>query len=425
LRNNWKKKQLNPIALLNNMIRGKHILLGITGSIAAYKAAVLIRFLTKAGAEVRVVMSPMAKEFITPLTLATLSNHPILVDFYNPENGDWNSHISLGEWADLYIIAPATANTIAKMVYGIADNLLLTAYLSARCPVIVAPAMDLEMYKHPANQSNMAMLQQRGVFIIDPGSGSLASGLEGKGRMEEPEKIVEFIVNLPSKKKTLSGINVLITAGPTYESIDPVRFIGNYSSGKMGYALAKTFADRGALVTLISGPTHLTLEHPTIKIINIVSAAEMHAATESAFKTANIALLCAAVADFTPEEPSSKKIKREKDALSIQFKPTVDIAAALGKQKKKDQLLIGFALETDNEKSNAKKKMNAKNLDLIVLNSLNDKGAGFGTDTNKITLLYPNGKETNFELKRKDKVAEDIVTAIEIMNKSCEKSSLY
>ncbi|MDR0737774.1 MAG: bifunctional phosphopantothenoylcysteine decarboxylase/phosphopantothenate--cysteine ligase CoaBC [Prevotellaceae bacterium] len=395
------------------MLKGKHILLGITGSIAAYKAATLIRLLTKEGAEVQVVMTASAKYFITPLTMATLSKRPVLVEFYNPENGNWNSHVSLGEWADYYLIAPATANTMAKMVHGIADNLLLTAYLSARCPVIVAPAMDVEMYNHPANVRNMALLKERGVMVIDPASGSLASGLEGKGRMEEPEKIVQFLQHSVSKKKTLSGYNVLVTAGPTYEAIDPIRFIGNHSSGKMGYALAEEFAARGATVTLISGPTALNAQHPHIKTIPVVSAVQMHAAAAAQFETAHIAVLCAAVADFTPQHPAGEKIKRGKEPLQLQLQPTVDIAAELGRKKTAAQILVGFALETDHELPNAQKKMTAKNLDMIVLNSLNDAGAGFGCDTNKVTLLYRNGTQQNSGLKPKSCIAADIIDAIQ------------
>jgi phosphopantothenoylcysteine decarboxylase/phosphopantothenate--cysteine ligase len=395
------------------MLKGKHILLGITGSIAAYKAAMLVRLLAKEGADIQVVMTAAARQFITPLTLSTLSRHPILVEFYNPENGNWNSHISLGEWADYYLIAPATANTIAKMAHGVADNLLLTAYLSARCPVVVAPAMDVEMYNHPANACNTALLTERGVVFIDPSSGSLASGLEGKGRMEEPEKIVQFLQQLCAKKKKLSGVNVLVTAGPTYEAIDPVRFIGNHSSGKMGYALAEEFAARGAIVTLVSGPTALKAQHPHIKTIPVVDAAQMYDAATAHFKTAHIAVLCAAVADFTPQHPATKKIKRGKEPVQLQLQPTADIAAELGRKKTNAQILVGFALETDHETANAQKKMATKNLDMIVLNSLNDKGAGFGFDTNKVTLLYPNGTQENIGLKSKRHIAADIVDAIQ------------
>ena len=401
------------------MLKGKHILLGITGSIAAYKAAVLVRLLTKAGAEVKVLMTPMAKQFITPLTMATLSKHPILVDFYNPENGDWNNHVSLGEWADYYLIAPASANTLAKMATGTADNLLLTTYLSARCPVIVAPAMDLAMFKHPTTQHNLAVLRNNGVTIIQPTSGELASGLEGEGRMEEPENIVTCLNKLeqPStKKKILAKHKILITAGPTYEAIDSVRFIGNYSTGKMGYALAEEAALRGGMVTLISGPTHLPAPaNSNINLVSVTSADEMLRASEKAFDKASIAICCAAVADFTPEKIVGGKIKRGKDQLQLRLKPTKDIAATLGKKKKTGQYVIGFALETENEIANAKKKIRNKNLDFIVLNSLNDKGAGFGFDTNKITLLYHDGQQKNFDLKSKNEVAKDIVNAIECL----------
>ena len=401
------------------MLKGKHILLGITGSIATYKAAILVRLLTKAGAEVKVLMTPMAKQFITPLTMATLSKSPILVDFYNPENGDWNNHVNLGEWADYYLIAPATANTLAKMATGIADNLVLTTYLSARCRVIVAPAMDCAMFKHTATQNNLAILRNHGVAVIQPGKGELASGLEGEGRMEEPENIVAFMEQLEEasfKKKTLAGLKVLITAGPTYESIDPVRFIGNYSSGKMGYALAEEAAFRGATVTLISGPTHLPAPvNSNIQLVPVTSAAEMLQASEKAFDNANIAICCAAVADFTPAKTASQKIKHGNNEIQLLLKPTTDIAATLGKKKKSGQYLIGFALETEDETANAGKKIHHKNLDFIVLNSLNDKGAGFGGDTNKITLLHNDGRQINFELKAKSEVASDIINAIECL----------
>ncbi len=402
------------------MLKGKHILLGITGSIAAYKVAVLVRLLTKAGAEVRVLMTPMAKQFITPLTMATLSKHPILVEFYNPENGDWNNHVSLGEWADYYLIAPASANTIAKMAAGTADNLVLTTYLSARCPVLVAPAMDVAMFAHPATQNNLTILRSNQVSVIQPANGELASGLEGQGRMEEPEKIVAFLEQfdkqLSPKKKTLTGHKVLITAGPTHESIDPVRFIGNHSTGKMGYALAEEMAARGADILLVSGPTALTPEHPAITRVNVTSAQEMFNAAKTAFSSVDIAVFCAAVADFTPAQPAGAKIKRGKDELQLLLKPTVDIAATLSQQKKKGQLTVGFALETDNEKTNAQQKIVRKNLDLIVLNSLNDEGAGFGGDTNKITIIDNKGEETAFGLKSKNEVAKDIVDTIEKWN---------
>ncbi|MDR1729525.1 MAG: bifunctional phosphopantothenoylcysteine decarboxylase/phosphopantothenate--cysteine ligase CoaBC [Prevotellaceae bacterium] len=392
------------------MIDGKNIILGITGGIAAYKCAALVRELIKRGANVRVVMTPLAKQFITPLTMATLAQNPILVDFFDPENGAWNSHVSLGLWGDAYLIAPATANTIGKMANGIADNLLLTAYLSAKCPVFVAPAMDLDMYRHPAVQKNLTTLQHFGNHIIEPASGFLASGLEGKGRMEEPENIVRYIEHFFSRNRDLKGKKVLITAGPTYEKIDPVRFIGNYSSGKMGYALAEECAERGAEVSLVSGPVSLQAKNPRITRIDIESAEEMYNAAMKIAPETDILILCAAVADYTPAKKQSEKIKREKTGdLQLELKPTHDIAAALGQQKKEGQIMIGFALETANEEDNAKEKCMRKNLDFIVLNSLNDSNAGFRYDTNKITIIDRNGAKTPFELKDKKLVAKDIV----------------
>ncbi|MDR1056328.1 MAG: bifunctional phosphopantothenoylcysteine decarboxylase/phosphopantothenate--cysteine ligase CoaBC [Prevotellaceae bacterium] len=391
------------------MLKGKHILLGITGSIAAYKAAILIRLLVKEGAEVKIIMTPMAKEFITPLTLATLAKNPILVDFFNPENGDWNSHVDLGLWADAYLIAPATANTIGKMANGIADNLLLTSYLSARCPVFVALAMDLDMYLHPANQNNLNILRSYGNHIIEPTAGELASGLIGKGRMEEPKAIADYLCNYFQNNSFLAGKKVLLTVGPTYEKIDSVRFIGNYSSGKMGYALAEELAQQGADVLLISGPTAIKMMHPNIQLCRIESAEEMYRQAVKAFPEADVAIMCAAVADFTPENVSDKKIKRGSEDLIIKLKPTKDIAVELGKLKSPRQVLIGFALETDNEEFNALKKLQAKNLDFIVLNSLNDEGAGFGTDTNKISIIDKHDKKTVFALKPKNEIAKDIV----------------
>jgi len=392
------------------VINGKNIILGVTGGIAAYKCATLVRELIKRGTNVKVVMTPLAKQFITPLTMATLSQNPILVDFFDPENGAWNSHVDLGLWADAYIIAPATANTIGKMANGVADNLLLTTYLSAKCPVFVAPAMDLDMYAHPAVQKNLKTLQSVGNHIIEPASGFLASGLEGKGRMEEPENIVRYIENFFNRNRDLEGKKVLITAGPTYEKIDPVRFIGNYSSGKMGYALAEECAERGAEVSLISGPVHLQAKNPRIKRIDVESAEEMYnAATKIASET-DIQILCAAVADYTPAKKEKEKIKREKTGdILLELKPTQDIAAALGKQKKNDQIMIGFALETTNEEDNAKEKCVRKNVDFIVLNSLNDPNAGFQYDTNKITIIDKNGGKTSYGLKDKKLVAKDIV----------------
>ncbi len=394
-------------------LAGKHIILGITGSIAAYKAATLTRLLVKEGAEVKVIMTPLAKEFITPLTLATLSKNPILVDFFNPENGDWNSHVDLGIWADLYLIAPATANTIGKMAHGIADNLLLTTYLSAKCSVMVAPAMDLDMYNHPTTQANIQTLKKFGNIVIEAATGELASGLTGKGRMEEPEKILEVVANFFNSSKRFLGKKVLITSGPTFEHIDPVRFIGNYSSGKMGTALAEKFASEGAEVVFITGPaTSVPKQNSLIKVVNITSAEQMFEASKQYFNAVDIAIMAAAVADFTPETTSNIKIKREKEDLIIKLKPTSDIAAYLGAQKSKNQILVGFALETNNELENAQNKLKKKNLDLIVLNSLNDSGAGFGFDTNKISIIDNNGKSLAFELKSKTEVATDIVNVI-------------
>ena len=394
------------------MLKGKHIILGVTGSIAAYKAATLTRLLVKEGASVKVVMTPLAKEFITPLTMATLSKSPIMVDFYNPENGDWNSHVDLGLWADLYLIAPASANTIGKMAGGIADNLLLTTYLSAKCPVMVAPAMDLDMYKHPATQRNLKVLQSFGNIIIEPESGELASGLIGKGRMEEPEKIVSFITDYFARQADFKGKKVVVTAGPTYEKIDPVRFIGNYSSGKMGLAIAEEFAGRGAEVVLVCGPVNLKTSHPAIRRVDVESAAQMYEVTSKEFVNSDVAVLSAAVADFTPKEKADHKIKRGKDDLLLELLPTKDIAAELGRIKTASQLLIGFALETNDEEINALSKMQRKNLDMIVLNSLNDKGAGFSVDTNKVTILDKAGDKTVYELKTKVEVAKDIVDQI-------------
>lgn len=399
---------------MSSVLKDKHIIIGITGSIAAYKAAILIRLLVKAGADVKVIMTPMAKQFITPLTLATLAKNPILVDFYNPENGDWNSHVDLGMWADLYLVAPASANTIGKMANGIADNLLLTTYLSAKCPVCVAPAMDLDMYAHPANLKNLETLKSYGNIIIEPASGELASGLVGKGRMEEPEEIVKQLEHFffQQQPKTLIGKRFIVTAGPTYEAIDPVRFIGNWSSGKMGYAIAESLAKAGANVFLVSGPTNLTVSHPNITKIDVVSADQMYSSCIEHFSAMDGAVMCAAVADYRPETYSSEKIKRKSDDLSITLTPNKDIAAELGKIKKANQLLVGFALETSNEEQNSQKKLLSKNLDFIVLNSLRDSGAGFNHDTNKISIIFKDGKVTHFELKPKAEVANDIAAEI-------------
>ena len=400
------------------MLKGKHIVVGVTGSIAAYKTASLVRLLVKEGAEVKVVMTPLAKAFITPLTLATLSKNSIMVDFYDPENGDWNSHVSMGLWADLYLVAPATANTMGKMAAGIADNLLLTTYLSAKCPVMIAPAMDLDMYRHPATQKNMEILRSYGNLIIEPEEGELASGLSGKGRMAEPEEIVEQIRNFFARTEELRGKKVLLTAGPTYEQIDPVRFIGNHSTGKMGFALAEELAKRGAEVTLVAGPVRLKTTRTSIRRVDVVSAAEMYEAVMQEALSADIVISCAAVADFTPKEKSGVKLKRGNESLCIELLPTRDIAAELGKKKKAGQLLVGFALETNDEECNALLKLKKKNLDLIVLNSLRDEGAGFGVDTNKVTLIDRSEKTEVLDLKLKSEVAADIVDRIAQMVKN-------
>ena len=393
------------------MLNGKHIILGITGSIAAYKAAMLCRLLVKEGAEVRVIMTPLAKQFITPLTMATLSKHPILVEFFNPENGEWNSHVSLGEWADLMLIAPATANTLAKMVTGIADNLLLTTYLSARAKVAVAPAMDLDMYAHVTTQSNIKTLAERGVAIIEPEAGELASGLIGKGRMAEPEEIVEHVKRiLAPQKKTLEGKHYIVTAGATIEAIDPVRYITNHSSGKMGYAIAEELVQRGAKVTLISGRT--SLPTPTgVERIDVLSAEVMYNAAVEAWQSADGGVMCAAVADYTPISVADHKLKKSDDDMCIALKRTKDIAKELGSTKG-GRTLVGFALETDNEEANAEGKLERKNFDFVVLNSLRDAGAGFRGDTNKVTLIDRNGHEEH-PLMSKVEVARVIVDKIE------------
>ena len=394
------------------MLKGKHILLGVTGSIAAYKAAVLWRLLRNAGAEVQVVMTATAKQFITPLTMATLSKNPILVEFFNPENGEWNPHISLGEWADCYVIAPATANTIAKMATGVADNLLLTTYLSARCKTIVAPAMDCDMFAHITTQTNLTTLRNHGVVIADSPAGELASGLTGKGRMAEPEQILDLIAKTlnSEKKKSLQGKHFVVTAGATIEAIDPVRYITNHSTGKMGYAIAKSLAERGAEVTLVTGRTALATP-AGVKRVDVLSAADMYSATTEAFATADGAIMCAAVADYTPAKVAEHKIKKSDDDMAIELVRTKDIAAALGAVKG-DRLLVGFALESDEGVKSAQSKLKRKNLDFIVLNSLTDKGAGFGVDTNKVTFIDNNGSQS-LPLMSKSDVAESIVHKIE------------
>ncbi len=391
------------------MLEGKKIVLGVTGSIAAYKAAMLVRLLVKEGAEVQVVMTPAAKEFITPLTLSTLSGRPVLCDFFHAESGAWNSHVELGLWADAMVIAPATASTIGKMAAGIADNLLVTTYLSMKAPVFIAPAMDLDMYAHKATQSNLALLKQRGDNIIEAASGELASHLCGKGRMEEPEEIVKQLGGFFLTGLQLKGKKVLVTAGPTYEKIDPVRFIGNYSSGKMGFAIADECARRGADVTLVAGPVSIECEQKTVKRVNVETAREMHEAASAAFPACDVAILSAAVADYRPATEASEKIKRTTAGMTIELEANPDIAASLGAQKGKKQLLVGFALETNNGEEHARAKLNKKNLDFIVLNSLEDKGAGFSCDTNKVTIIDREGK-SDYPLKSKKDVAKDIVS---------------
>ena len=395
------------------MLKGKHIILGISGGIAAYKSVYLLRLLIKAGAEVQVIITPNGKEFITPVTLSSLSGKPVISEFFTANTGEWHSHVDLGLWADAMIIAPATASTIGKMVSGVADNMLITTYLSSKSKVFVAPAMDLDMWKHPSTQRNIETLKADGVSIIEPGAGELASHLVGKGRMEEPENIVKVLDEYFSQTEDLRGKKVLITAGPTYENIDPVRFIGNYSSGKMGFAIAEECANRGAEVTLVCGPVSIKTENPNINRVDVVSAKEMCNNCVNLFADTDIAILSAAVADYAPATCSESKIKREKtDSMTIELVKNPDIAATLGKMKSDSQMLVGFALETDNEKENAIRKINNKNLDWIVLNSLKDKEAGFQKDTNKITMLSRIGQEIPFDAKLKTEVAKDIIDTI-------------
>jgi phosphopantothenoylcysteine decarboxylase / phosphopantothenate---cysteine ligase len=394
------------------MLQGKKIVLGVSGSIAAYKAPILVRLLVKQGALVRVVLTPDAHDFVTPLSLATVSKHSVLTHFVANNEGEWNNHVNLGLWADMMLIAPATANTIAKMANGMCDNLLMATYLSAKCPVYIAPAMDLDMYKHPATILNLQTLQQYGNIILPAADGELASGLSGQGRMMEPEDIVHHLLTTTQQQQALAGKKVLVTAGPTHEHIDPVRFIGNHSSGKMGFALAETFARMGAQVTLITGPTDMQLANAEIERINVTSADDMYEKTVKAFSRSDIAVMSAAVADYTPEKVSVTKIKKSGDELVLKLKKTKDVLAELGKLKKKKQVLVGFALETNNEIENAQKKLHAKNLDFIVLNSLKTTGAGFGHDTNKISIIDRNGRKKDFALKSKQEVAEDIVQHI-------------
>ena len=391
------------------MLKGKHIILGITGSIAAYKAACLLRLLIKQGAEVQVVMTPAGKEFITPVTLSSLSGKPVVSEFFTANTGEWHSHVDLGLWADALLIAPATASTIGKMAHGIADNMLVTTYLSCKAPVFVAPAMDLDMFAHPSTRHNLDLLRSYGNHIIEPASGELASHLIGKGRMEEPENIVAVLDRFFDRGRSLAGKRVLVTAGPTYEKIDPVRFIGNYSSGKMGFALAEACAEAGAEVTLVAGPVSLNTAHASIHRIDVESANEMYRAAVEAYEHADVAIMCAAVADYAPETVSDVKLKRSGEERVLRLKPNPDIAAELGRRKRAGQYLVGFALETNDEESNARLKLTKKNLDLIVLNSLRDAGAGFRCDTNKVTVIGREGEPVEIPCKPKTEVAADIV----------------
>jgi phosphopantothenoylcysteine decarboxylase/phosphopantothenate--cysteine ligase len=393
------------------MLRGKKIILGVCGGIAAYKTAVLTRLLVKAGAEVRVIMTPSAHQFITPLTLSSLSKNPVLTSFEKDSTGEWNNHVQLGLWADAMVIAPATANTIAKIAHGICDNLLLATYLSARCPVWLAPAMDLDMLQHPATRANLEKIRSFGNILIDPTYGELASGLTGTGRMAEPEDILRQVEFFFKGSEKLKGKRVLVTAGPTYEAIDPVRFIGNHSSGKMGFAIAEELAREGATVNLISGPTDQHTNHPAITLKHVTSAEEMYQACTAVFNETDIAVLAAAVADYRPAVRATEKIKKN-GSMTLELTKTHDIAASLGKLKHNDQFVVGFALETEQEQENALKKLESKNFDLIVLNSLKDEGAGFGHDTNKITIIDRERKITSFALKEKKAVAKDIVQTI-------------
>ncbi len=395
-------------------LENKKIILGVTGSIAAYKSAVLTRLLVKSGAAVKVVMTNAASDFITPLTLSVLSKNPVHHKLINGDNSEWNNHVDLGLWADALVIAPGSANTLAKMANGLCDNLLLAVYLSARCPVFFAPAMDLDMLKHPATQENIRKIQSYGDHIIQPGYGELASGLVGDGRMAEPEEIIQQLDFFFSDQKKLVGKTALVTSGPTYEAIDPVRFIGNHSSGKMGFAIAEVLAAQGASVNLVTGPTHQHTNHPSIHVKNVVSSEEMHQACLALFPSSDITILAAAVADYKPKNVSDQKIKKKDEGtdLNLALTKTQDIAASLGKLKHNGQVIVGFALETEDEKENAIKKLKSKNFDLIVLNSLNDKGAGFGHDTNKVSIIDREQYIRQFDLKSKKEVAVDIVDAI-------------
>ncbi len=400
------------------MLKGKKIVIGITGSIAAYKIPFLVRLLAREGAEVKVVMTPSAADFVTPLTLATLSRNDVISQPFDKTTGKWNSHVELGQWADLMLFAPVTASTLGKMAHGVADNFLVTVYLSAKCPVMIAPAMDLDMYRHPSTQANISILHSFGHTIIEPQTGELASGLSGPGRLEEPEEILKAIQRFFLHRNDLAGKKVLVTAGPTYEKIDPVRFIGNHSSGRMGFALAEEAASRGASVTLITGPVGISLHNTAIERVNVVSAATMYEACMARASDSDIIVMAAAVADYTPASPSPAKLKKGRGIPSLELVPTTDILLALGKKKKKGQLLAGFALETDHESENARKKLKDKNLDLVVLNSLRDPGAGFNGPDNKVTLFLRDGKTIKGTLKDKREVAADIFDALSLLTKT-------
>mgnify|MGYP000539424411 CR=1 FL=1 len=398
-------------------MQGKKIILGVTGSIAAYKSATLVRLLVKAGAEVRVIMTPSAKDFITPLTMSVVSKHPVGCDYFNPADGTWNNHVDLGCWADLLLIAPLSASTLSKMATGNCDNLLMAVYLSARCPVMVAPAMDLDMWKHFTTRQNIDLLVKHGVRVIQPAAGELASGLVGEGRMEEPETIFNTVNSFFVNGLSLSGVKALVSAGPTYEAIDPVRYIGNRSTGKMGFAVAEELAARGAQVVLVTGPTALHTQHPAIKNVTVESAQQMHDACMQHFTHCQLIVMAAAVADYKPEYAAEQKIKKKDAALSVHLTPTIDILAAMGSQKSAGQVLIGFALETEQEKEHALGKLQRKNLDHIVLNSLNDPGAGFGFDTNKVTVFSKDGAVAEFSTRTKKELAVDLVDLISRSNK--------
>ncbi len=394
------------------MLKDKKIVIGITGSIAAYKAPLLVRLLKREGAHVKVMMTPAARDFVTPLTLSTLSEHPVLIEPFNTDDGSWNSHVDLGRWADLFVIAPVSANTMAKMASGVADNFFLTACLSAKCPIMFAPAMDVDMFNHPTTQQNVRTLQSFGYRLIEPAVGELASGLHGAGRMEEPEMIFSMIRDHFQLSLSLAGTKVMVTAGPTHEGIDPVRFLGNHSSGLMGIAIAEELASRGAEVTLTCGPVSIESQAAGITRVDVISADDMHKACLKAFKTADITVMSAAVADYRPKKMAASKIKKSKQARTIELEPTTDILAELGQLKRKGQYLVGFALETDDEEKHAREKLTSKNLDMIVLNSLKDKGAGFKSNTNKVTIIDSAGNKKNISLKLKTELAKDIADMI-------------